>query len=254
MASEQTRGSVIVTGVAGGIGQALVKCFAEAGYSVIGTDKTDVPTNFAGLHYIRANLQQSVTDPEYASGVFERIRAYLSGQPLRALINNAAVQILGPMDNLTRENWSTTLDVNLLAPFFWAQVFLPELEACYGTVLNISSIHARLTKSNFIAYATSKAALSGLTRAMAVELGHRIRINAIEPAAIDTEMLRAGFALDPGGLEKLANHHPARAIGTPSGVAQLARRMVEMQDVFANGMVAQYDGGISFRLHDPSDD
>src|SRR3546814_11203245 len=107
--------------------------------------------------------------------------------------------ILESADALSRENWRSTLDVNLLAPFLWAQAFLPELEAVQGTVLNISSIHARLTKPNFIAYATSKAALCGMTRAMAVELGARVRVNAIGTEAIDRPTLRGGFDGKTGG-------------------------------------------------------
>lgn len=251
MASEQTCGNVIVTGAAGGIGQALVKCFAEAGYGVIGTDKTDAPADFPGLHYIRAELQQSVADPEYASSIFEQIRACLAGQPLRALINNAAAQILGPADTLTRDTWRTTLDVNLLAPFFWAQALLPELEATQGMVLNISSIHARLTKPNFVAYATSKAALSGLTRAMAVELGARVRVNAIEPAAISTDMLRAGFAGDSDGYARLESHHPSGTIGNPDDLARFAVAVAATPSRFLNGAVLGFDGGIAGRLHDP---
>lgn len=251
MGSEQTRGNVIVTGAAGGIGQALVECFAEGGYRVIGTDKTGTPAGFPGWHYIQADLRRTVEDPDYASEVFGRIRICLTEQPLRALINNAAVQILGSADTLTRENWHTTLDVNLLAPFFWAQAFLPGLEACYGTVLNVSSIHARLTKRNFVAYATSKAALSGMTRAMAVELGTRIRVMAVEPAAIETPMLRAGFAGNVSGYEQLNQFHPTGKIGTPRQLAALARSLVELPGTFANGSVATFDGGIGAVLHDP---
>src|SRR3546814_1878609 len=69
-------------------------------------------------------------------------------------------------------------------------------------------------KPAFVAYATSKAALSGMTRAMAVELGARVRVNAIEPAAIDTPMLRAGFEGNDAGYEQLRIFHPVKAIGS----------------------------------------
>src|SRR3546814_935279 len=174
--------AVLITGAAGGIGQALVRVFSGAGYTVIGTDLVASPPDLPCEYYIACDLRRTVADEAYAKEAFSSIRQALDGRPLAALINNAAVQILGSADALSRENWRSTLDVNLLAPFLWAQAFLPELEAVQGTVLNISSIHARLTKPNFIAYATSKAALSGMTRAMAVELGARVRVNAIEPA------------------------------------------------------------------------
>src|SRR3546814_326198 len=189
-----------------------------------------------------------VAEPDYAEVIFTQIRAHLGDRPLQALINNAAEQILGAADKLSREDWRTTLDVNLLAPFFWAQTFLPELEACHGTVLNISSIHARLTKPLFVAYATSKAALSGMTRAMAVELGTRVRINAIEPAAIDTPMLQAGFSGNPNGYEELKNYHPCHSIGSADGLAQLAIATIKARDAFANGAIMTFEGGSGTKI------
>lgn len=249
--SERAGGHVVVTGAAGGIGQALVRCFAEAGYSVIATDRCAIPEDLPCRHFVQADLQRTTAESDYAETIFTQIREHLGGRPLKALVNNAAVQVLGPVDKLSREDWRATLDVNLLAPFFWTQTFLPELEACHGTVLNISSIHARLTKPAFVAYATSKAALSGLTQAMAVELGARIRINAIEPAAIDTPMLRAGFSENELGYLKLNQCHPTATIGKPEELASLARMIVESNMEFLNGAMIDFSGGLRARLHDP---
>jgi len=242
---------VIVTGAAGGIGQALVRAFADAGYAVIGTDVAPLPAGSTGEHPIACDLARTVADPGYAEQIFAAVRTALAGRPLAALVNNAAVQVLGPVESLDRDAWRRTLDVNLLAPFFWAQSLLPELSAARGCVLNISSIHARLTKPGFVAYATSKAALSGMTRAMAVELGSRVRVNAIEPAAISTDMLRAGFAGNQGGYESLMRFHPTGTIGSPDDLAVLARTVVEHPGGFANGSIIAFDGGIGAMLHDP---
>src|SRR5690606_12484407 len=129
--------------------------------------------------FIPCDLQETVADEALAAGIFARIREALDGRPLAALVNNAAVQALGSTDALDRAAWRATLDVNVLAPFLWTQALLPELEAARGLVLNISSIHARLTKPGFVAYATSKGALSAMTRALAVDIGDRVRVNAI---------------------------------------------------------------------------
>ena len=94
-------------------------------------------------------------------------------------MNNAAVQILAPADAITFDQWRETLDTNLLAPFLLTQALLPELERGRGSVVNVASIHANLTKPGFVAYATSKAALVGLTRSLAVDLGGRVRVNAV---------------------------------------------------------------------------
>jgi len=251
MTGERPIGNVIVTGAAGGIGQALVRGFAEAGYGVIATDHCAVPEDLPCEGFVQADLQRTVVEPDYAEAIFTQIRQHLGNRPLKALINNAAVQILGPADKLSRQDWRATLDVNLLAPFFWAQAFLPELEASHGTVLNISSIHARLTKPKFVAYATSKAALSSLTRAMAVELGARVRVNAIEPAAIDTPMLRAGFDGNEHGYQQLSECHPTASIGKPEDLALLARMVVELNISFLSGAVIDFSGGLRARLHDP---
>lgn len=242
---------VIVTGAAGSIGRALVHRFTEAGYGVIATDVAEQPHDLVCENFITCDLQRLARCEELGAEVFGAVREALRERPLAGLINNAAIQIVSPVEALNRETWAATLEVNLVAPFLWVQAFLPELEASGGMVLNISSIHARLTKPKFVAYATSKAALSGMSRAMAVELGARVRVNAIEPAAIDSNMLRTGLA-DPAAYEKLVDHHPSCTIGTPAGLADLAQRILEMPGAFTNGMIAEYDGGISSRLHDPS--
>lgn len=241
----------VITGAAGGIGQALVQEFAANGYTVIATDLVPAPQGLGAQHYLQADLARTVADEVYAEEVFIKINAWLGNVGLAALINNAAVQILGGADSLTRNDWQTTLNVNLVAPFIWTQALLPALELAKGSVVNISSIHAKLTKKNFVAYATSKAALSGMTRALAVDLGGRIRVSCIEPAAIATEMLQKGFERSPSGLMHLAKCHPSGAIGTPQELASSARKMLEIDTMFFNGATLTFDGAISSCLHDP---
>ncbi len=241
----------LITGANGGIGRALVRAFHAADYAVIATDMSAQPDDMLCTHYIQADLARTVEDEIYANEIFSHIRQHLNGAGVKLLINNAATQILGGADSLTRRDWLQTLNVNLLAPFIWTQAFLPELEREHGCVINVSSIHARLTKKNFVAYATSKAALSGLTRAMAVDLGARVRINAIEPAAIETDMLKAGFAGKPELYQRLESCHPQMRVGRPEEVACLALAIVGGGMDFLHGACVGLDGGISARLFDP---
>jgi NAD(P)-dependent dehydrogenase (short-subunit alcohol dehydrogenase family) len=241
----------LVTGSASGIGKAVVEAFVNQGYSVIGLDCALLPADFLGQNYLQLDLQRIVENVSYKAQTLYSIKQHLGGAELGVLVNNAAVQVLGGVDTLTLADWQRTLNINLLAPFVLTQGLLPELEAAQGCVINISSIHARLTKANFVAYATSKAALSAMTRAMAVDLGGRVRINAIEPAAIATDMLNAAFEGKPECLAELRNCHPQGRIGTPQEVAVLALSMASGDLRFLHGSCVGLDGGISGRLFDP---
>lgn len=241
--------SILVTGAAGGIGSALCAAFVAAGYRVIASDR-EAPAG-DGLGFAM-DLGRLATDPHYRQERLAQLRELLPEGTLHALVNNAAHQVVRPFPELTVEDFRHTQDVNVTAPFLLMQALLPALQAAEGCVINVASIHARLTKPGFAAYATSKAALAGLTRALAVELGHAVRFNTILPAAIATPMLQAGFAEDTEGLDALAAHHPARRIGTPAEVAELAVFLASDRARFINGADIPIDGAIGARLHDPA--
>jgi NAD(P)-dependent dehydrogenase (short-subunit alcohol dehydrogenase family) len=242
----------LITGACGGIGRVLVHAFSEQGYRVLAMDQAPQPVGLACWHYVQADLQRWVQEPAYAERAMALTTQALGDEGLSVLVNNAAEQVLGGVQALTLDDWQRTLNVNLLAPFLLVQGLLPRLEAADGCVINISSIHARLTKPNFLAYATSKAALSGMTRAMAVDLGRRVRVNAIEPAAIATPMLKAGFEGHPDRFAQLEARHPQGRIGTPAEVAALALSMAGGELRFLHGACVGMDGGISACLHDPA--
>lgn len=243
--------AVIITGALGGIGRALCEEFHAHGFYVVALDRS---AGSVAAHDVRqCDIRELAVDAGKRLRLAEEIGALLDaeGCALAGLINNAAIQILGGVTTLSEQQWRETLETNLLAPFFLAQAFLPRLEASHGAVINISSIHEKLTKTGFVAYATSKSALSGLTRAMAVDLGSRVRVNAICPAAIHTPMLEAGFAEKPEAFTALHEAHPSGRIGTPDEVAQLARYLVSDAPPFLTGSCLGLDGGIAGRLHDP---
>ena len=244
--------AVLITGALGGIGRALCNEFHAHGFVVIAVDR--VEGNVAAHHILTENIATLVTDAGLSAEFRRRIQGILDQEKaaMRGLINNAAVQILGGVESLTAADWHETLDTNLVAPFVLAQLFLPELQAARGAIVNISSIHEKLTKPGFVAYATSKAALSGLTRAMAVDLGSRVRVNAICPAAIHTPMLEAGFADQPEKFAALHKSHPSGRIGLPEEVASIARYLVSDAPEFLTGSCLGLDGAIAGRLHDPA--
>lgn len=237
----------LITGAAGGIGRALVATFEAQGWRVVSTDRValDRPS-----HVVGSLADLSRPDTAGGAALIAALRAETRGE-LAAIVHNAAFQVVKPMAELSADDWQTTLNVNLMAPFWLTQAFLPELKAHHGSVLAISSIHERLTKPGFVAYATSKSALSGMVRAMAVDLGGQVRVNAICPAAIGTPMLKAGFDGQPEAFARLQAHHPIGRIGTPEEVAELAAFVCSDRSPFMTGACLDLSGGISGRLHDP---
>ena len=255
MAVKALTRSVLITGVAGGIGHALCREFHAAGWFVIGTDIVPgaCPTSPAEV-FLPLDLVRFKNSADVRTTFARKVRAKVkaAGAPLSALINNAAIQRLNRTDTATALDWDLTLAVNLIAPFFMAQTFLPDLERAHGAVVNIASIHERLTKPEFVVYATSKAALVGMTRALAVDLGARVRVNAINPAAISTPMMEAGFATKHKSRRRdLDSFHPVGRIGQPEEVARLALFLASDAGQFLTGSVIGLDGGIGSRLHDP---
>lgn len=241
--------SVLITGAGGGIGSVLCQSYVEAGYHVIGIDRREIDSpQFEFIQYDIATIHTEPTGFErFRKAVMERV----GDDPLTTIVNNAAIQIVKPAEKLTWEDWQTTFDTNLFAPFFIIQAFLPELREHQGAVVNIASIHAHLTKREFAAYATSKGALLSMTRALALDLSPEVRVNAIIPAATDTPMLRAGFDGNMEAFDMLGQYHPLGRVASPTEVADVALFLSANGSSFITGSAIWVDGGIGGVLSDP---
>jgi NAD(P)-dependent dehydrogenase (short-subunit alcohol dehydrogenase family) len=240
--------TALITGAAGGIGMALCTAFRGAGYRVIACDIRDGKP--ACDVFLRFDLRALASSGSERQAVLDSIDEALGDDGLTVLVNNAAVQVLGGADTLTTDDWRLTLDVNLLAPALLAEALVPALERAGGSIVNVASVHAALTKPGFVAYATSKAALVGLTRSLAVDLGRRVRVNAVLPAATATPMLLAGLA-DPERLDTVGTAHPLGRIACPEEVAATVLYLASEAASYVTGAVLAVDGGVGARLHDP---
>jgi NAD(P)-dependent dehydrogenase (short-subunit alcohol dehydrogenase family) len=242
--------TVLITGAAGGIGQALCIAFKMADYRVIATDKESSGEVTCDV-FIECDLEDICHSNETLEKFFVNVKDELEGEALNALVNNAAIQILGETENISINEWNRTLDINLTAPFLLTQRFIGVLLSSRGSVINIASVHARATKPGFVAYATSKSALVGLTQSLAIDLGGKVRVNAINPAATETKMLIDGFRENPKKYGELEKMHPINRIAKPEEVAQVAVFLASSKASFITGTTIDVDGGILKRLHDP---
>lgn len=244
--------SVLITGCLGGIGKSLVTAFNEDGWRVIGVDRVAAEKKTDSAAFIRIDIGDFATSPNSLNQFADNVREACGDRPLSALINNAAVQHVGRLDGLETDDILESLNVNVAAPMLLAKKFLDDLEKNSGSILNIGSVHAQATKPGFAAYATSKAALHGLTRALAVDLGPKVRVNTIAPAATATPMLLAGFEKDADALAALNNVHPLRRIAEPDEIAKIAVFLASEKAAFLTGATLYADGGVLSRLHDPA--
>lgn len=241
--------AVIITGALGGIGKTLCEVLKEKGFHVIGIDrkknvsKTDYPV-------IRYDIS-TISLPDNQEELKTLIYAELGNNAIKSIINNAAIQIVRNTAEITWDDWARTFGTNVFAPFFIIRMFLEELKKCRGSVINMASIHARLTKKDFTAYSTSKGALVSLTRAMALDLAPDVRVNAIMPAATDTPMLREGFKENPEGFTLLEEYHPLKRIADPKEIATTASFLISDDSSFITGSTIWVDGGIGGVLNDP---
>lgn len=240
---------VIITGVCGGIGKSLCDIFQKNNFAVIGIDKHDCKSK--SDNFINVDLNKLCVDNEYRIDIISELNSMLNNKSLHVLVNNAAIQVIKPFEELSIQDWNTTINVNLLSAFILSKELVPYLEKNNGSILNISSVHTKLSKPNFTCYSTSKTALNGLTKGMALDMGPRVRVNAICPAAVDTDMLREGFN-NPEKIKELADMHPSEQISKPEDVAKLALYISNSDLCSLTGTSIFLDGGISNRLHDPN--
>ena len=237
--------TIIVTGSNGGIGRAIVSMLSLAGYDVVGIDKES--HDEITIAFDLAKLATRAGILEFS----EKVEEKLLNKSLFGIINNAATQKLGSLEELEFDDFNESMTVNLAAPLILSKISYPYLKMNKGHIINIGTIHTELTKPSFISYATSKSGLKGLTKSLAVDIGEYVKVNMISPAAIATDMLLEGFKDKEDEYMDLQTHHPSKLIGKPDDVALIVRSILDNNLDFVNGSIFQIDGGIAGRLHDP---
>jgi 3-oxoacyl-[acyl-carrier protein] reductase len=238
------RGRVaFVTGAAGGIGAATVATLAAAGAAVTAVDLARPALEDLARRHPAAVLPvvADVTDPAAVERAVGAARARWGR--LDVLINNAGVVRDARLENVTEEDWNSTLDVNLRAAMLCARAVVPHMRAAgFGRLLSATSVVARSGNFGQTAYCAAKAGIIGLTRAWARELGPQgITANAVAPGFIDTPMLASVPAKVLDGARARV---PAGRLGRPEEVANVYLFLASDLASFMNGAVVGVDGGL----------
>ena len=244
---EPEKKTLILTGASRGIGHATVKRFASAGWRVITCSRHGFPENCPWEMGPEDHIQVDLADPADTQRAIGEMRERLKAQGgrLNALVNNAAISPKGPGGarlgtiEISHEDWNHVFQVNFFAPIVLARGLLAELERARGAVVNVTSIAGgRVHPFAGAAYATSKAALAGLTREMAKDFGARgIRVNAISPGEIDTAIL------SPGTEKIVEEQIPLGRLGEPEEVAKAIYFLCTEQSSYINGAELHINGG-----------
>ena len=242
--------SAIVTGGGSGIGLAISERLAADGIAVGVLDLNGDAADEAAAKITAdggaaIGLAADVTDrPSVDAAVAAVTEAY--GAPT-ILVNNAGLDAFTPFLDITLEHWNRVLEVNLTGTFLCCQAVVPwMLEAGWGRIVNISSSSAQGGQPLMTHYASSKAAVIGFTKSLALELGPKgITVNTIPPGFIDTPMLRKSEA--KGLLGQGVEHHeqttPVRRVGRPEDIAATCSFLVRDEASYITGQVIGVNGG-----------
>lgn len=246
-----TEGRVaIVTGGASGIGLAIAERLAADGAAVAVFDRNGDAAAEAAERITAAGgtalgVAVDVTDRAAVDAGVAEVEDQL-GRPT-ILVNNAGLDCFRPFLKVDIDTWNRVLDVNLTGTFHCCQAVLPGMvEEGWGRIVNISSSSAQGGQPLMTPYVSSKAAVIGLTKSLALEFGPQgITVNTIPPGFIDTPMLRATEA--KGRLGESVEYHaartPVRRVGRPEDIAAMCAFLVRDEAGYVTGQVLGVNGG-----------
>jgi NAD(P)-dependent dehydrogenase (short-subunit alcohol dehydrogenase family) len=246
---------VVVTGAGSGIGRACAIEFANEGANVVVAD-INLPGAEETVRQISSGGGNSrafgtdVSNPDSVKQMVEfTIKTY--GR-IDALINNAAIQVNKTIEDMTFEEWNRQMAVNVGGIFLCSRYFLPYLRQTKGSIVNMSSVNGFFVEPMCAGYCTTKAAIIGLTKAMAIDHGPEgIRVNCICPGYIDAGLAEGYFQSQPDPAKARADAgklHALWRIGRPEEVARVAVFLSGDDASFMTGASVVVDGGFGSGL------
>jgi NAD(P)-dependent dehydrogenase (short-subunit alcohol dehydrogenase family) len=238
----------VITGGSKGIGGATSRAFLAEGarVAVLDVDAPDFQTAGDNLRFIKTDVSQA----REVAAAFEQVSSTFGGVDI--LVNNAGIQRYGTVVENSEQEWDTVINVNLKSQYLCANKAIPSmLQRGKGVVINVASVQAFVSQAGAAAYVTSKAAILGLTRSIAIDFAPKVRCVAVCPGTVDTPMLHWAVSLspDPQTVLKECDHiHLLDRIAKPEEIADLIVYLASDKAGFITGGAIRIDGGLGLSI------
>lgn len=240
--------TALITGGGSGLGLAIAECMVAAGARVVLAGRREAPLAEAAarLGPLATFVAHDVTHLERAEMLVKAAES-AAGRPISILVHNAGNHLKKPAIKTTPDEFQTVLQTHVLAAHALNQAVLPGmLEHKHGSILFIASMASLFGIPLVVAYAAAKTAMLGMIRTLATEVSpHGVRVNAVAPGWIETEMTRKAMEGDPARRQKVLGRTPMNRFGTPQEVGWAAVYLCSPAARFVTGVLLPVDGGIS---------
>ncbi|HYC71442.1 MAG TPA: SDR family oxidoreductase [Opitutaceae bacterium] len=237
----------VVTGGGTGIGQAIAQAMHAAGARVVlvGRREAELAAAVKAMGEGAAYAVHDITVTGETGALVDRICR--EHGPITCLVNNAGRHLKKPAVETTPQEFLDVLNTHILGAHELTRLVVPGMiERKHGTVLFTASMASLFGIPLVVAYASAKSAMLGMVRTLSTELSpHGIRVNAIAPGWIDTDMSRKAFAGDPARKSKILSRTPMARLGEPADVGWAAVYLASPAAKFVTGAVLPVDGGVS---------
>ena len=239
---------VLITGASRGIGAATAELCAARGWDVALNYRTNQKLAEELAHRLAAEYKvktlavaANVADAAQVEEMFAAVEQHLG--PVDVLVNNAGISQIKLFTDLSEQDWNEVFDTNCKGAFLCCRRALPKMISAHrGSIVNLSSMWGQVGASCEVAYSAAKAAVIGLTKALAKEVGPSgIRVNCVAPGVIATDM---NAALSAEDLAQLEEETPLCRIGTAKETAEAILWLAEERSSFVTGQVLAPNGGI----------
>ena len=244
--------TIVITGGAKGIGAGCAEVFHREDGQVVLLDVDEE----AGIEYSNqlgeraCFIRCDISDEQQVEEAMAEAASHFGS--IDVLVNNAGILQYASVTETTESQWDTIMGVNLKGAFFCAKHAIPYMqEQESGVVINMSSVQAFVTQENVAAYATSKTALIGLTRSIAVDYAPDIRSVAICPGGVDTPLNREAFQQSPNPEEvrqETIDIHLVKRMARQEEIGELVAFVASERGSFITGQPIRIDGGIGLKV------